>query len=218
MAAAALSPAELQALILQLQTQVATLTSGATSAGLAPAAVVFADTPHSLYADNLIDYSTKRRSSIYEQGCKTLDDKALANFFNITPNQTVVFVEALTCCTTVMGWNVGSKQITTFTNLSGKNVDIIKKTRNRKNGGNETKQKEDEAWRKIPPKDSDEKLKKMGKYRFHWCEHHMAWCMHLPSECHLGNQRKEEQSPTAGGNSATYAAAAASSQHAGAVQ
>jgi len=42
------------------------------------------------------------------------------------PNQTVVFVEALTCRATAMGWNAGSMQITTFTNLSGKNVDIIK--------------------------------------------------------------------------------------------
>ena len=68
----------------------------------------------------------------------------------------------------------------------------------------------DEAWKKIPPKDGDEKSKKLGKHTFHWCEHHMAWCMHRPSKCHLGNQRKEKQSPTAGGNSATYAAAAAS--------
>ena len=45
MAAAAVTPAELQALILQLQTQVATLTSGAAPTGPAPAAVVFADTP-----------------------------------------------------------------------------------------------------------------------------------------------------------------------------
>jgi hypothetical protein len=34
--------------------------------------------------------------------------------------------------------------------------------------------------------------------------------MHLPSECHLGNQHKEEQLPTVGGNSATYATAAVS--------
>ena len=74
MAAAALTPAELQALILQLQSQVATLTSGATSAGPAPAVVLFADTPQFLYADDLIDYSTKQGSRIYEQGCKTLDD------------------------------------------------------------------------------------------------------------------------------------------------
>jgi len=424
------TPAELQALILQLQTQVTTLTLGAATAGPAPAAVVFADTPQSLYADGLIKYSTKQGSSIYEQGCKTLDNKALTNGFSMTPDQTVVFVEALTCRATAMGWNAGSMQITTFTNLSGKNVDIIKeygqidevipktacerfckageadamcrakqnngmfaaclgksltayrneytfdgmeyaplkykiimrlatidtvattqvlrdnlnnlgvfaatvncdinkinsefdknytqllarganvddlvgllfeayhvvgcynfktyikrhyneyldgklisfthetlmtsamcmydwlrqkgqwgakspddkkivamaaqiealnlkgnlkadksledvlndnkKTRNKKNRGDKTRDKEDEAWKKIPPKDGDKKSKKMGKHTFHWCEHHMAWCMHHPSECHLGNQRKEEQPPTAGGNSATYAAAAAS--------
>jgi hypothetical protein len=44
----------------------------------------------------------------------------------MTSNQTVVFVESLTCCVTAMGWNTGSKQITTFTNFSGKAVDIIK--------------------------------------------------------------------------------------------
>jgi len=120
------TPAELQALVLQLQILVATLTSRATTAGPAPAAVVFVDTPQSLYANDLIDYSTKRGSSIYEQGCKTLDDKALTNGFSMTPDQTEVFVEALTCRTTAMGWNTGSMQITTFTNLSGKNVDIIK--------------------------------------------------------------------------------------------
>ncbi len=76
MAAAAPTTAKLQALILQLQSQVATLMSGAAPAGpaLAPAIVVFADTSQSLYADDLIDYSIKRGSSIYEQGCKTLDD------------------------------------------------------------------------------------------------------------------------------------------------
>ncbi len=126
MAAAAPSPAKLQALILQLQSQVATLTLGAAPAGPAPAAVVFADTPQSLYANDLIDYSTKRGSSIYEQGCKTLDDKALTNGFGMTPDQTVVFVESLTRRATAMGWNAGSKQITTFTNCSGKTVNIIK--------------------------------------------------------------------------------------------
>jgi len=111
------TPAELQARVLQLQTQVTTLTSGAATTGPAPAAVVFADTPQSLYANDLIKNSTKRGSSIYEQGCKTLDDKALANGFSMTPNQTVVFVEALTCRATAMGWNAVSMQITTFTNL-----------------------------------------------------------------------------------------------------
>jgi hypothetical protein len=126
MAAVVPTPAKLQALILQLQNQVATLTSGAAPAGPAPAAIVFADTPQSLYADDLIDYSMKRESSIYEQGCKTLDDKALTNDFGMTSNQTVVFVESLTRRATAMGWNTGSKQITTFTNRSGKAVYIIK--------------------------------------------------------------------------------------------
>jgi hypothetical protein len=184
MAAAARTPAELQALILQLHSQVATLTSEAAPTGPAPAAIVFADTPQPLYVDDLIDYSTKWGSSIYEQGCKTLDKKALTDGFGMTPDQTVV--SALTCRATAMGWNAGSKQITTF------------------------RQKEDEAWKKIPPKDGDKKSKEMGKHTFHWCEHHMAWCMHFPFECRLGNQRKEEQSPIIGGNSTTYAAAAVS--------
>ncbi len=68
----------------------------------------------------------KQGSSIYEQGCKTLDDKALTNVFGMTPNQMVVFVESLTRRATAMGWNAGSKQITIFTNCSGKVVDIIK--------------------------------------------------------------------------------------------
>jgi hypothetical protein len=68
----------------------------------------------------------KQGSGIYEQGCKTLDDKALTDGFGMIPNQTVVFVESLTPCATAMGWNAGSKQITTFTNCSGKTVNIIK--------------------------------------------------------------------------------------------
>ena len=44
----------------------------------------------------------------------------------MTSDQTVVFVVSLTRHATAMGWNTGSKQITTFTNHSGKNVDIIK--------------------------------------------------------------------------------------------
>jgi hypothetical protein len=40
----------------------------------------------------------------------------------------------------------------------------------------------------------------------------MAWCMHKPSECRLGKERKEEQQktkPVYTANSATYATAAA---------
>jgi hypothetical protein len=89
--------ADLQALILLLQAQVANLQAAIPAAPAAGAAAVltFADTPQTLNADNLLDYLTKRGSSIFEQGCKALDDKALAGGFGMTTDQTVVFVEAI---------------------------------------------------------------------------------------------------------------------------
>ncbi len=44
----------------------------------------------------------------------------------MTANQTVVFTDALLSRATAMGWNKGSKQITTFTNSSSVSIDIIK--------------------------------------------------------------------------------------------
>jgi hypothetical protein len=87
------------------------------------------------------------------------------------------------------------------------------KTKNKKKGGDKAKQKEDEEWKKVPPKDGDKKSKVVGNYTYHWCVHHMAWCMHLPADCRLGKERKEEQQKTKPvyiTNSATYAAAATS--------
>jgi hypothetical protein len=122
---------ELQALILQLQTQVQALENAATAAPIvqaAPAAaqVVFADTPQILGAKDLINYLSKWGSDIYKQGIAPLDDKALTNGFNMTAGQTVVFTEASLNRATAMGWNKRSKQITTFNNSSGVAVDIIK--------------------------------------------------------------------------------------------
>jgi hypothetical protein len=103
--------ADLQALILLLQAQVANLQAAilAAPAPGAAAVVTFADTPQMLNANDLLDYSTKRGSSIYEQGCKALDDKALAGGFGMTTDQMVVFVEAVSCRATAMGWNKGTK-------------------------------------------------------------------------------------------------------------
>jgi hypothetical protein len=56
-----------------------------------------------------------------------------------------------------------------------------KKTHNKKNRDDKNRQKEDEAWKKVPPKDGDKKSKEVGKHTYHWCVHHMAWCMHLPT-------------------------------------
>jgi hypothetical protein len=128
MAAPAPTVADLQVLIQALQAQNALLQAALSAAPAtgAAAVVTFADTPQTLNADDLLDYLTKRGSSIYEQGCKALDDKALAGGFGMTTDQTVVFVKAVSCCTTAMGWNKGTKQITTFVNHGETLVDLIK--------------------------------------------------------------------------------------------
>jgi hypothetical protein len=111
--------------------------------------------------------------------------------------------------------------------LNGKLGDVIKgkgrgkgkgqggnrKTKNKKNTRNKAKQKEDKAWKKVPPKSRDKKSKEVGKFTYHWCKHHMAWCMHKPSECCLGKEWKDKRQKTKlayTANSATSAAATAS--------
>ncbi len=99
--------AELQALIQMLQGQVAALQNAASAAAAAPAAaataVVFTDTPQTLGAEDLINYSTKQGSDIYKQGIAPLDDKALTDGFAMTANQTIIFTEAFHSRATAMG-------------------------------------------------------------------------------------------------------------------
>jgi hypothetical protein len=78
-----------------------------------------------LEVDDIIDYSTKRGSAIYKKGIQALDDKALTDGFAVTQSQTVVFIEALQNKCTQMGWNQGTKLITSFVNREGKTIDII---------------------------------------------------------------------------------------------
>jgi hypothetical protein len=121
---------ELQALIQMLQAKVTALKNAAPVAQAAPTAattqVVFAKMPQTLGIDDLIDYSTKRGKDIYNQGCEALDNKAPTNGFNMTPNKTAVFIEALERKADSMGWSKGTKQITKFTNCDGVDIDIIK--------------------------------------------------------------------------------------------
>jgi hypothetical protein len=81
---------QLSALIVALQAEVNVLR---TTAQVAPAAVVFAETPQTIEVDNLINYYMKRGAEIYKQGCTPLDDKSLTKGFNMTPDQTVTFIE-----------------------------------------------------------------------------------------------------------------------------
>jgi len=89
------------------------------------------------------------------------------------------------------------------------------KKKNKKNTENKKEQKKDEVWKKEPPKAGESKEgKKVGKFTFNWCEHHMAWTVHKPADCLLGKQHKEEQKKPIKVNSATVAAAATSAVNA----
>jgi hypothetical protein len=79
-----------------------------------------------LGADDLINYSTKRGSTIFKQGFKPLNDKALIDGFAMTPDQTIIFVEVFHHRATTMGWNQGMMQITSFADSAGCQVGIIK--------------------------------------------------------------------------------------------
>jgi hypothetical protein len=107
MAALAPNTAKLTAIITTLQAQIVALQNAAPAAAAAPpagaATVVFAVMPQMPGANDLIDYLTKQGSTIFEQGCKPLDDKALTNGFAMTPDQTVIFVKAFHRHATTMG-------------------------------------------------------------------------------------------------------------------
>ncbi len=101
------------AIIATLQVQVAAFQNASPAATASPPAgaapVIFADMPQTLGTYDRIDYLTKRESAIFEQGCKALDNKAFTDGFAMTPDQTVIFVEAFHRCATAMGWNQGRR-------------------------------------------------------------------------------------------------------------
>ncbi len=61
-----------------------------------------------------------------------------------------------------------------------------KKGRNKKNISNRRAQKQDEAWKKIAPKSDEPKETEVRGKKFYWCHHHMAWGVHKPANCHVG--------------------------------
>jgi hypothetical protein len=107
MATPAPSTAELMAIITTLQVQIVALHNATPAAAAAPSAgavtVVFADTPQMLGTNDLINYSSKRGSTIFKQEFKPLNDKALTDGFTMTPDQIVIFVKAFHHCATTMG-------------------------------------------------------------------------------------------------------------------
>jgi hypothetical protein len=80
------------------------------------------------------------------------------------------------------------------------------KNKNKKDKIDRVKQKKDEAWKKVLPKEGEKQEKEHTGRTYFWCVHHMAWTMHSPKECRLVKEQKG-QSKVA--NSATVTAATA---------
>ena len=62
-------------------------------------------------------------------------------------------------------------------------------TRNPKNTNNRRRQKQDEAWKKTSPKPGEPKTIKRDNKTWHWCIHHLAWCLHSSEECRKGKSQ-----------------------------
>ncbi len=58
--------------------------------------------------------------------------------------------------------------------------------RNPKSTNNRRRQKQDEAWKKTSPKPGEPKTIKRDNKTWHWCIHHLAWCLHSSEECRKG--------------------------------
>jgi hypothetical protein len=67
-----------------------------------------------------------------------------------------------------------------------------KQKKNKKDTSNKTKQKKDEAWKKVPPKAGEAKTKEQGGKKWNWCEHHQAWCIYTPQDCKVGKKLMAE--------------------------
>ena len=71
------------------------------------------------------------------------------------------------------------------------------KSKNKKNKSDQRRQKADEAWKKVPPKQNEPKTMQKNKKTWHWCPHHLAWCIHTESECKLGIKLKQDKTKQA---------------------
>ena len=102
----------------------ATPTVGAARAvGGAPGAPVrFATTPAMLRHEDILDFSSKMATMIYEDGCESL-----TTLFDMKSNGTVIYITELHAKCNHMGWHTGSQQITKFPNDAGTMINIISK-------------------------------------------------------------------------------------------
>jgi hypothetical protein len=88
-------------------------------AGAAPL-VTFAATPTMVNHEDLINYSTKVGTTIYNEGCKKLTTE-----FDMKSSGTVVYTTKLQAKCVKMGWHMCTQQIFNFTNAAGSTINIV---------------------------------------------------------------------------------------------
>jgi hypothetical protein len=89
------------------------------SAGAAPL-VTFAATPAMVNHQELINYSMKVGTTIYNEGCGKLTTE-----FDMKSSGTVVYTTEFQAKCIKMGWHMGTQQIINFTNAAGSTINII---------------------------------------------------------------------------------------------
>ncbi len=96
--------------------------AGSTAGGGAGAAtlVPFAATPAMVNYQDLINYSTKVGTTIYNEGCDKLTTE-----FDTKLSGTVVYTTKLQAKCVKMGWHMGTQQIINFTNAAGSTINIL---------------------------------------------------------------------------------------------
>jgi hypothetical protein len=93
----------------------------ARAVGGAPGAPVrFATTPAMLRHEDILDYSSKTATMIYEDVCESLTTP-----FDMKSNDTVIYITELQAKCNRMGWHTGTQQITKFPNDSGIMINIV---------------------------------------------------------------------------------------------
>ena len=90
------------------------------AAAATPPIVVYADNPGRYDVEEIINFKTRLGTTVYDQGIKTLTKE-----FDMKPKSTVVFLQAFQQRCTKIGWSEGNKNITKFTNTSGKAINLI---------------------------------------------------------------------------------------------
>jgi hypothetical protein len=109
-----------------LMAQVQSLSGGAVAGGAAGGGAGaapldnFAATPAMVNHQDLINYSTKVGTRIYNEGCKKLTTE-----FDMKSSGTIVYTTELQAKCVKMGWHIGTQQIINFTNAAGSTINIV---------------------------------------------------------------------------------------------